>query len=68
MPDPSEAQNRKAELRSVALTLRADAFNLTNTPYFTNPDVNINSGTFGRILGTVAGSNRVVTVSGRIEF
>ncbi len=52
----------------VALTLRADAFNLTNTPYFTNPDVNINSGTFGRILGTVAGSNRVVTVTGRIEF
>ncbi|MGE0132442.1 MAG: TonB-dependent receptor [Blastocatellales bacterium] len=52
----------------VALTLRADAFNLTNTPYFTNPDLNINSGTFGRILGTVAGSNRVVTVTGRIEF
>jgi hypothetical protein len=53
---------------SVALTLRADAFNLTNTPYFTNPDLNINSNTFGRILGTVAGSNRVVTVTGRIEF
>ncbi|MCG3164006.1 MAG: hypothetical protein JMDDDDMK_05472 [Acidobacteria bacterium] len=52
----------------VALTLRADAFNATNTPYFTNPDLNINSGTFGRILGTVPGSNRVVTVTGRIEF
>lgn len=53
---------------SLALTLRADAFNLTNTPYFKNPDLNINSNTFGRILGTVAGSNRVVTVTGRIEF
>jgi len=51
-----------------ALKLRADAFNLTSTPYFTNPDLNINSNTFGRILGTVAGSDRVIKVTGRIEF
>ncbi len=52
----------------VTFTLRADAFNLTNTPRFGNPNLNINDvNNFGRITTTV-GDARVITIGGRIEF
>ncbi len=48
------------------LQLRADAINLLNTPQFGNPDVNINSNTFGRI--TTASGERIVVLNARISF
>jgi hypothetical protein len=40
------------------LQFRAEAFNVTNTPHFANPNGNINSSTFGRILSTQSGTGR----------
>jgi hypothetical protein len=37
--------------RNVHLSLRADAFNFTNTPHFSNPNSNLTSGTVGHITG-----------------
>jgi len=37
------------------LQFRAEAFNVTNTPHFSNPNGNVNSSNFGRILSTDAG-------------
>jgi len=48
-------------------TLRADAINAFNHVNFSNPDTNINSGTFGRITGTST-DPRVVVLSGRFTF
>jgi hypothetical protein len=51
---------------SQALQFRAEAFNVFNTPQFSNPSAALNSpSTFGRILGTVGavggfGSNRQI--------
>lgn len=52
----------------VSFTLRADAFNVTNTPRFGNPNTNINDPNgFGRITSTV-GDARIITIGGRIDF
>jgi hypothetical protein len=37
---------------TVDLQFRAEGFNITNTPHFSNPNGNVNSSTFGRILST----------------
>ena len=34
------------------LQVRAEAFNVTNTPHFANPDSDANSSDFGKILST----------------
>jgi hypothetical protein len=34
------------------LQFRAEAFNVTNTPHFANPNGNVNSSNFGKVLGT----------------
>ena len=34
------------------LQFRAEAFNATNTPHFANPNGNVNSGNFGKVLAT----------------
>jgi hypothetical protein len=39
------------------LQFRAEAFNLSNTPHFTNPDGDANSSNFGKVLSTDDGSN-----------
>lgn len=49
------------------LELKAEAFNLTNTPSFFLGDRDINSTTFGRITSVNVGS-RVVQWSGRFDF
>ena len=36
----------------VDLQFRAEAFNVTNTPHFANPNGNVNSSNFGKILST----------------
>lgn len=52
----------------VSFTLRADAFNITNTPRFGNPNTNINDQNgFGRITTSV-GDARIITIGGRIDF
>jgi hypothetical protein len=38
--------------RQVQLQFRAEAFNVSNTPHFGNPNGNVNSSNFGRILAT----------------
>lgn len=48
--------------------VRADAVDVTNTPTFSNPTLDINSLNFGRITTTVDGTNRVIVVSGRLTF
>ncbi len=37
---------------TVDLQFRAEAFNVSNTPHFANPNGNVNSSNFGRILAT----------------
>ena len=49
-------------------TLRAEAFNLTNTPQFSNPASNASAGGFGIISGTTGNSNRELRFSGRVTF
>ena len=54
--------------------VRADAINVTNSPQFGNPDLNINSLNFGRITGTTgfgeiaAGGARLVVLQARVTF
>ena len=40
------------------LQFRAEAFNLSNTPAFANPNGNVNSSNFGKILSTRSGTSR----------
>jgi hypothetical protein len=49
-----------------SFTLRADAINVLNRPIWGNPNLNINSNTFGRI--TTATGNRTITFNARIDF
>ncbi len=48
--------------------LRAEVFNVTNTPSFTNPDSNISDGTFGQITGTREYSERQMQMAVRFTF
>jgi outer membrane receptor protein involved in Fe transport len=52
------------------LELRGDAFNLTNTPAFSNPATSASSSSFGHITATAGGvaDSRVLRVSGRFSF
>jgi len=53
----------------VNLELRAEAFNLTNTPHFNNPNGNVNSGAFMTITGTSNNSpERQFRLGARIQF
>ena len=38
--------------RTVDLQFRAEGFNITDTPHFSNPNGNVNSSNFGKILST----------------
>ena len=52
----------------VKAELRAEAFNITNTPQFTNPDSNVGDGTFGRISATRQYSERQLQMAVRFTF
>ena len=47
---------------------RAEAFNLANTPQFSQPDAYLPDSTFGQVLSTAAGSERHVQFSLRFQF
>lgn len=57
---------------AVDLQFRAEAFNVTNTPHFNNPNGNINSSNFGKILSTDAnwamGRSRQFRFGFRVNF
>lgn len=53
--------------------LMGEVFNLTNTPWFSNPTTNVDSGTYGRITSTVTQSGRGVSdrqfrLGARLQF
>ncbi len=48
--------------------LRAEVYNVTNTPQFTNPDTNLSDGTFGQIGGTRNFSERQMQMAVRFLF
>lgn len=48
--------------------LRAEVFNVTNTPQFTNPDGTITNGNFGRVTGTRQASERQMQMAVRFLF
>ena len=54
-------------LEGKILELHGDAFNVTNTPNFLNPDNSMNDGNFGKITG-LHGSNRQLQLSARFTF
>jgi hypothetical protein len=54
---------------SLKLQLRAEAFNVTNTPAFANPNANISGANFGKVTALAANSGgRTINLSGRITF
>lgn len=50
------------------LELHGDAFNLLNTPEFTNPNGSMTSSQFGQIEGTQVYSNREIQLAARFTF
>ncbi|WP_233581403.1 carboxypeptidase regulatory-like domain-containing protein [Acidipila sp. EB88] len=48
--------------------LRAEVYNVTNTPQFTNPDSTVTDGTFGQITGTREYSERQMQMAVRFKF
>jgi hypothetical protein len=53
----------------LTLEARAEAFNLTNTPHFNNPDGSVNSGGFMTITGTSGNSpERQIRLGLRLQF
>jgi hypothetical protein len=51
----------------VGLEFRLEAFSVTNTPQFSNPNTDITNASFGKIKG-VDGGNRSLEMSARISF
>ena len=53
---------------SVKGEFRADIFNITNTPHFSNPNGTFLGATFGQITSTMAGSERTMRFGFRMMF
>ncbi len=54
--------------RRVVLQLHGDAFNVTNTPQFTNPDAGFYDANFGKITSTQSNSQREIQLAARLTF
>jgi len=54
--------------RELAVVLKAESFDVTNTPQWSNPVANVNDSGFGQITSVIATSNRMVRFAGRITF
>lgn len=71
---PGIAEGDVSVFKDLALTerlkceLRAEAFNITNTPQFTNPDGNVTDGNFGLISATRQYSERQLQMAVRFTF
>jgi hypothetical protein len=66
--DTSISKNFRVTER-VKAELRAQVYNLTNTPQFQNPDGNYNNGDFGQLLSPrLAPTNRELELAMRISF
>jgi hypothetical protein len=53
----------------VTTQLRAQVYNLTNTPQFQNPDTNYGNGDFGQLLNArIAPPNREFELAVRVSF
>jgi hypothetical protein len=50
------------------LELHGDAFNVTNTPQFTNPDGTLTDPNYGKITDTEADSQREIQLAARLTF
>jgi hypothetical protein len=48
--------------------IRADAFNMLNTPHYSNPTGTLGDGNFGRITSIIAQTERVIRFGGRFLF
>ena len=63
---------RSFKVRGSELQFRLEAFNATNTPHFSNPNGNVNSSNFGRVLSTQSadamGRSRQFRVGVRMTF
>jgi hypothetical protein len=55
-------------MEGIVLHFAADAFNLTNTPAFVNPDTNLDDNTTGKIQNVRANSQRILQLSLRLTF
>lgn len=53
---------------SLALQLRADAFNAMNHPTFANPGVSLTSSNFGQVTGTAGSNARVLQFAATMSF
>lgn len=71
---PGIAQGDVSLFKTVPVTerlkteLRAEVFNVTNTPQFTNPDGTITDGNFGKVTGTRLASERQMQMAIRFVF
>ena len=71
---PGLASGDVSIFKNISLTervkteLRAEAFNITNTPQFTNPDSNVGDGNFGQINATRQYSERQLQMAVRFTF
>jgi hypothetical protein len=54
--------------REIAVVLKAESFDVTNTPQWNNPVSDYNNSGFGQIQGVLSTSNRTIRFSGRISF
>jgi len=52
----------------IVLELHGDAFNVTNTPQFTNPDAGLLDANFGKITSTQSNSQRELQLAARLTF
>ncbi len=65
----SSVFRRFALKERVELEFRAEAFSVTNTPQFSNPNTNFNSSSFGFVKGTNPnGGNRSVQLGAKLTF
>ncbi len=50
-----------------ALQLRLEAFNITNTPHFANPNTDLSQGQFGSITQTI-GNPRILQIAAKVNY